>query len=64
MNVMRKILFLTIITFISAGSLLAQKSALRDSKRSLGRDDFNEARTLIQQAAQNPETSNDPETWI
>jgi|UPI0005D4328D tetratricopeptide (TPR) repeat protein len=63
MNVMRKILFLTIITFISAGSLLAQKSALRDSKRSLGRDDFNEARTLIQQAAQNPETANDPETW-
>lgn len=63
MNVMRKLLFLTIITFISAGSLFAQKSALRDAKRSLGRDDLNEARTLIQQATQNPETANDPETW-
>src|SRR5690554_1087010 len=63
MNVMRKLLFLTIITFISAGSLFAQKPALRDAKRSLGRDDLNEARTLIQQATQNPETANDPETW-
>lgn len=63
MNVMRKILFLTIITFISAGSLFAQKSALRDSKRSLGRNDLNEARTLIQQAAQHPETAGDAETW-
>lgn len=63
MNVMRKILFFTIITFISAGSLFAQNSALRDAKRSLGRNDLNDARSLIQQAAQNPETANNPETW-
>lgn len=60
---MRKILFLTMVAFLSAGSVLAQKSALRDAKRSLGRDDLNEARTLIQQAATHDETATDPETW-
>lgn len=60
---MRKILFLTMIAFFSAGSLLAQKSALKDAKRALGRDDFNEARTLIKQASTHAETQNDPETW-
>ncbi len=63
MNVIRKSLFLTIIAFISVGSLFAQKSAIKDAKRSLGRDDLTEARTLIQQASQNPETANNPETW-
>lgn len=63
MNAMRKILFLTMIAVFSAGSMFAQKSALRDAKRSLGRDDFGEARTLIQQAAQHEDTSTDPETW-
>lgn len=60
---MRKILFLTMIAFFSAGPLLAQKSALKDAKRALGRDDFNEARTLIKQASTHAETQNDPETW-
>ena len=60
---MRKFLFLTMIAFFSAGSIFAQKSALRDAKRSLGRDDFNEARTLIKQAAEHADTSTDPETW-
>lgn len=63
MHKMRKILFLTMVAFLSAGSVLAQKSALRDAKRSLGRDDLNEARTLIQQAAAHEDTANDPETW-
>lgn len=63
MNKMRKILFLTMVAFLSAGSVLAQRSALRDAKRSLGRDDLNEARTLIQQAANHEETASDPETW-
>ena len=63
MNAMRKILFLTMIAVFSAGSVFAQKSALRDAKRSLGRDDLNDARTLIQQAAQHEETATDPETW-
>lgn len=60
---MKKILFLTMIAVFSTGSILAQKSALRDAKRALGRDDLNEARTLIKQASTNPETVNDPETW-
>ncbi len=63
MNAMRKILFLTMIAVFSAGSIFAQKSALRDAKRSLGRNDLNEARTLINQAAQHEETATDPETW-
>ena len=60
---MKRILFLTMIAILSTGSILAQKSALKDAKRALGRDDLKEAQTLIQQASTNPETSNDPETW-
>ena len=60
---MRKILFLTMIAVFSAGSIFAQKSAIRDAKRSLGRDDLNEARTLIKQAGEHADTSGDPETW-
>lgn len=60
---MRKILFLTMIAVFSAGSIFAQKSALKDAKRSLGRDDLNEARTLIKQAGEHADTSTDPETW-
>ena len=63
MNIMRKILFLTMIAVFSTGSIFAQKSAIRDAKRSLGRDDLNEARTLIKQAGEHDETSTDPETW-
>lgn len=51
------------IAVFSAGSIFAQKSALKDAKRSLGRDDLNEARTLIKQAGEHAETSTDPETW-
>ncbi|SEA21289.1 hypothetical protein SAMN05216331_12612 [Porphyromonadaceae bacterium KH3R12] len=60
---MKRILFLTMIAILSTGSILAQKSAVRDAKRALGRDDLKEARTLIQQASTNPETAADPETW-
>ncbi|WP_298651520.1 hypothetical protein [uncultured Proteiniphilum sp.] len=60
---MKRILFLTMIAVFSAGSILAQNSAVRDAKRALGRDDLTEARTLIQQAATHPETATDPETW-
>ncbi|MFA7492663.1 MAG: tetratricopeptide repeat protein [Proteiniphilum sp.] len=60
---MKRILFLTMVAILSTGSLLAQKSALKDAKRALGRDDLKEARTLIQQASTNPETATDPETW-
>lgn len=60
---MRKILFLTVIAFISVGTLFAQNSVLRDARRSLGRNDLNEAKNLIQQASQNPETAINPETW-
>jgi Flp pilus assembly protein TadD len=51
------------IAILSTGSIFAQKSALRDAKRALGRNDLNETRTLIRQAAENPETAGDPETW-
>ena len=60
---MRKILFLTMIAVFSAGSIFAQKSALKDAKRALDRNDLKEALTLIKQAAAHPETANDPETW-
>ena len=60
---MRKFLFLTMIAFFSAGTLFAQKSAVKDAKRALGRDDLNEARTMIKQAVEHPETATDPETW-
>jgi tetratricopeptide (TPR) repeat protein len=63
MNEMRKILFLTVVAVFSAGGIFAQKSALKDAKRALGRDDLNEARTLIKQASTNDETALDAETW-
>jgi Flp pilus assembly protein TadD len=51
------------MALFATGALFAQKSALRDAKRAYGRDDLNEARTLIQQAASNEETATNPETW-
>ena len=60
---MKKLFFLTAVAVFAASSLFAQKSALRDAKRSLGSNDLNEARTLIKQATTNAETANDPETW-
>lgn len=60
---MRKFLFLTMIAFFSAGTLFAQKSAVKDAKRALGRDDLKEATTLIKQASAHTETAGDPETW-
>ncbi len=63
MNSMRKILFLTMMAVLTTGTLFAQKSALKDAKRALGRDDLNEARTMIKQATAHPETATDPETW-
>ncbi len=60
---MRKILFLTMMAVMTSGSIFAQKSALKDAKRALGRDELNEARTMIKQAAEHPETATDPETW-
>ncbi|QRX64871.1 tetratricopeptide repeat protein [Dysgonomonadaceae bacterium zrk40] len=48
---------------LTSGSIFAQKSALKDAKRALGRDDLHEARTMIKQAAEHPETATDPETW-
>ena len=60
---MRRILFLTMIAVFSAGTLLAQKSAVKDAKRALGRDDLKEASTLIKQASTHAETAGDAETW-
>ncbi len=51
------------MALLTSGSIFAQKSALKDAKRALGRDDLNEARTLIKQAASHAETATDPETW-
>src|SRR5690554_5222610 len=63
MNKMRKLLFLTMIALFSVGSVFAQKSALKEAKRALGRDELKEARTMIQQASAHEETAGDPETW-
>ena len=60
---MRKLLFLTMIALFSVGSVFAQKSALKEAKRALGRDELKEARTMIQQASAHEETAGDPETW-
>lgn len=60
---MKKLFFLVTAAVFAASSVFAQKSALRDAKRSLGSNDLNEARTLIKQASTNAETANDPETW-
>ncbi|HBG42371.1 tetratricopeptide repeat protein [Limibacterium fermenti] len=60
---MKKLLFLTAVVIFSAGSIFAQKSALKDAKRALGSNDLNEARTLIKQASENSETISNPETW-
>lgn len=62
MKVMKKLLCLTMVTIFATTSVFAQKSVVRDAKRALG-SDLNEARTLIKQAIQNPETANEAETW-
>lgn len=63
MQVMKKLLLFTALTLFAATSVFAQKSTVRDAKRALGSNDLNEARTLIKQAIENPETANDAETW-
>ena len=63
MQVMKKLLLFTTLTLSAATSVFAQKSTVRDAKRALGSNDLNEARTLIKQAIENPETANDAETW-
>lgn len=63
MKVMKKLLFLSMVTIFATTSVFAQKSVLRDAKRSLKSNDLNEARTLIKQAIEDAETANDPETW-
>ena len=60
---MRKFLFLTMVALLSVGTLSAQSRALRDARRALQRNDLSEARTLTQQAANHPETANDPNLW-
>ena len=60
---MRRILFLTMIAVFSAGTVFAQKTAVKDAKRALGRDDLKEASTLIKQASTHAETAGDAETW-
>lgn len=59
---MKKILILSLITAFSVVAC-AQKGVVRDASRSLKSDDLNEARILIKQAAENPETADNPETW-
>ena len=60
---MRKVLFLTVIALLSVGTLSAQSRALRDAQRALRSNDLNEARTLARQAAEHPDTANDPALW-
>lgn len=60
---MKKFLFFTLITVFSASTMFAQKKVLKDAKRALDSNNLEEARTLIKQAINHPETANDPETW-
>ena len=60
---MKKILYFTLIAIMSAGTLYAQKSVVKEAKRALDSNNLNEAKNLIQQAITHPETANDPETW-
>ena len=60
---MKKILFFTLITVFSASTMFAQKKVLKDTKRAIDSNNLEEARTLIKQAINHPETANDPETW-
>ena len=60
---MKKFLFFTLIAVFSAGTMFAQKKVLKDAKRALDSNNLEEARTLIKQAINHPETANDPETW-
>ncbi|MDD4247265.1 MAG: hypothetical protein PHO84_08960, partial [Dysgonamonadaceae bacterium] len=59
---MKKFFTLSLITAFSLVAC-AQKGVVKDASRSLKSDDLKEARTLIKQAAENPETANDPDTW-
>lgn len=60
---MKKIYLLSIASFFCVGSIFAQKNVVKDANRALKSGDLTEARTLIKQALENPETANDPETW-
>jgi tetratricopeptide (TPR) repeat protein len=60
---MRKLLFLTMIALLSAGTISAQSGVLRNAQRALNSNDLNEARTLIQQVVAHPETANSPAAW-
>jgi len=60
---MKRILYFTLIAIMSAGTLYAQKSVVKEAKRALDSNNLNEAKNLIQQAITHPETANDPETW-
>ncbi len=60
---MKKFLFFTLIAVFSAGTMFAQKKVLKDAKRALDSNNLEEARALIKQAINHPETANDPETW-
>ena len=60
---MKRILFLTLVAVMSAGTMFAQKGILKDVKRAIDSNDLNEARNLIKQALADPETANDPLTW-
>ena len=60
---MRKLLFLTMVALLSVGTLSAQTRVLRDARRALQNNDFDEARILVQRAAEHPQTANDPALW-
>ena len=59
---MKKILILSLITAFSVVAC-AQKGVVKNATRSLRSNDLKEARTLIKEAIENPETANDPDTW-
>lgn len=60
---MKKILYFSMITLFFASTAFAQKGVVKDAERALKDDKLKEARTLIKQAQENPETATDPKTW-
>ena len=59
---MKKILILSLITAFSVVAC-AQKGVVKNASRSLKSNDLKEARMLVKEALENPETANDPDTW-
>ncbi|MCD7899856.1 MAG: tetratricopeptide repeat protein [Bacteroides sp.] len=58
-----KRVFILVALFTMATLSYSQEKAVKDARAANTSSDFTKARQLIQEALDNPETQNDPETW-